>query len=64
MGQAAYAVPGPRAHFYVGLAGHDHDHIAAPLAAEAPQVFDQLEPALGDHAVRERPPRPIYGAGH
>ncbi|SOE15593.1 transcriptional regulator, TetR family [Streptomyces sp. 2323.1] len=34
------------------LAGHDNDHIAATLAAEAAQVFDQLEPALGDYAVR------------
>ncbi|MFI1302860.1 TetR/AcrR family transcriptional regulator [Streptomyces sioyaensis] len=34
------------------LAGHDNDHITATLTAEAAQVFDQLEPALGDYAVR------------
>ncbi|MGW7486255.1 TetR/AcrR family transcriptional regulator [Streptomyces sp. NPDC054786] len=34
------------------LAGHDNDHIAATLAAESVRVFDQLEPALGDYAIR------------
>ncbi|MEU4495621.1 TetR family transcriptional regulator [Streptomyces sp. NPDC023998] len=34
------------------LAGHDNDHIAATLTAEAAHVFDQLEPALAGYATR------------
>ncbi|MFF3454359.1 TetR/AcrR family transcriptional regulator [Streptomyces sp. NPDC002730] len=34
------------------LAGHDNDHIAATLTAEAAHVFDRLEPALASYATR------------